>query len=314
MKLITKRVINSNDIHVYDLKIKDNRNYYITESDVLVHNSGKGFVKDKLLGIEGFVYDVDEIKKLALVAPSLSKKLKSQYGIDVDDKNFLRNPKNVSKLHLAIEDIGTVKGKLSTLYKSIILADKDRKPNIIFDVTLKNVTKLSNLVHSLEEIGYHKENTHLVWIVNAVGIAIQQNRSRPRVVPEDILLDTHKGASTTMATLINMGDGIKKYIDGDIYFVFNQKDVDISFKQPSSDSKITNGYIEKATYIKIKPKGGSIDRNAITKQFMNKIRKYTPPVDTWDSTAQSTPKITPNAANKKSKGGRYGQHTYVPKK
>ena len=88
------------------------------------------------------------------------------------------------------------------MYKSIILADKDRKPNIIFDVTLKNITKLSNISTALESIGYSKQNIHLVWIVNAVSVAIQQNRSRDRVVPEDILLDTHKGASTTMATTI----------------------------------------------------------------------------------------------------------------
>lgn len=276
--------------------------------------SGKGFIKDKVLGIEGFVYDVDEIKKLAIKAPTLSKRLKDEYGIDVDQSNLLKNPKNVTALHLAIDDIGTVKGKIATLYKSIVLADNDRKPNIIFDITLKDITKLSNLTSQLEILGYEKKNTHLVWIVNAVSVAIQQNRSRDRVVPEEVLLATHKGASMTMAQIINMGDSVKKYIDGDIYFVFGKKDVDTVFKQPNKKSPIKNGYIQKASYIQIKPKGGSIDKSKITKAFMNKIKGYTPPLDNWDSTEHDTPDTTPRQRNRKSKGGRYGVHTFNRKK
>jgi hypothetical protein len=38
--------------------------------------SGKGFVKDNLVGMEGFVFDVDELKTLAAKTPMIIKKIK----------------------------------------------------------------------------------------------------------------------------------------------------------------------------------------------------------------------------------------------
>ena len=39
--------------------------------------SGKGFVKDKLVGAEGFVFDVDELKKLAAATPAIVRKIRT---------------------------------------------------------------------------------------------------------------------------------------------------------------------------------------------------------------------------------------------
>lgn len=49
---------------VYNLSILDNHNYEITKSNITVHNSGKGFITDNLLGIEGKILDVDALKKI----------------------------------------------------------------------------------------------------------------------------------------------------------------------------------------------------------------------------------------------------------
>ena len=38
--------------------------------------SGKGFVKDKLLGVEGMVFDVDAMKTLAMKSPKINQKVK----------------------------------------------------------------------------------------------------------------------------------------------------------------------------------------------------------------------------------------------
>ena len=52
--------------------------------------SGKGFVKDRLIGLEGYTFDVDEIKKLAIKSKGFTDRSKSELGIDlkkIDLKN-----------------------------------------------------------------------------------------------------------------------------------------------------------------------------------------------------------------------------------
>jgi hypothetical protein len=65
--------------------------------------SGKGFVKDQLVGIEGKVFDVDALKSLAMKAPKILKRVKSEYGIEMD-KLDLKNPDDVFTLHQIIGD------------------------------------------------------------------------------------------------------------------------------------------------------------------------------------------------------------------
>jgi hypothetical protein len=52
MKVIKKRNITNEykKNKVYDLRIKNNHNYYITKSNILVHNSGKSFVIKQISG------------------------------------------------------------------------------------------------------------------------------------------------------------------------------------------------------------------------------------------------------------------------
>ena len=45
--------------------------------------SGKGFIKDKLLGIEGWVYDVDRLKTLAINSKLFANKVKEETGVDL---------------------------------------------------------------------------------------------------------------------------------------------------------------------------------------------------------------------------------------
>ena len=45
--------------------------------------SGKGFVKDTLVGIEGYTFDVDELKRLAVASPMIQKRVKKEMGKDI---------------------------------------------------------------------------------------------------------------------------------------------------------------------------------------------------------------------------------------
>lgn len=240
--------------------------------------SGKGFVLDKLLGIEGNVLDVDALKALAIGSTKLSKRIKDETGVDLKDLS-LKDPENVKKIHELLADIyGITKANQRRVMSGALAAPADRKPNLIFDVTLKDLSKLETITRNAQELGYDKKNVHVVWVLNDLEVAQEQNRNRDRVVPDEILLVTHEGVSITMARMMDMGSSLSKYLDGDMYIAFNKKGVDTKIK--TSD---TGGfYIEDANYLQIKKVGKRVmSRNDLAKEVNNKIRKYTPDTPVW---------------------------------
>ena len=241
--------------------------------------SGKGFVLEKLLGIEGSVLDVDALKKLVMGSKEMSKRIKDETGQDI--KNFdLKKSENVSKLHELLSDVyGITKANERRIFTGALAAPADRKPNIIFDVTLKDMGKLEKLTRNALELGYQKENIHLVWVINDVAIAMEQNAGRDRVVPEEILLATHEGASLTMRKLVDTDLKISRYLDGDIWFSFNKVGVDTEL----SKSKQGGSYISDANYIQIKKKGQKpMNLLDIGDRLLLKIQFYTPQTKAWN--------------------------------
>lgn len=240
--------------------------------------SGKGFTLEKLLGIEGITLDVDALKKLVMGSTKLAAAIKDKTGHDVKTMN-LRNPENVSTLHHVIADVFNVSNKnQSRVYAGIMAAPEDRKPNLIFDVTLKSMSKLASIARDVEALGYQKENVHIVWVMNDVHIAMQQNAKRDRVVPKEILLDTHEGAALTMAKILNMGDSLKQYMDGDIWVSFNKVGIDSEIKKSDKGGM----FVVKSNYIKVKTKGKpskSVDE--LDKEMVKKVAAYAPKTDTW---------------------------------
>lgn len=237
--------------------------------------SGKGFIKDKLLAFEGRSLDVDSIKELALRSDYFEKKIKEEFNVELKDMD-LRNPDSVTQLHSIFTSMKIPDKRQAVLYASIMKEVPERKPNILFDVTLKNITKLNNLTADLTRIGYKKENIHIVWVVNDIKVALEQNRERERVVADDILLDTHEGVSLTMKKLVDMGDSLKQYMDGTIALVFNKRGEDIFLKKSANGGS----YIEDASYVIIKKPGKEVDLTKLN-SVVDKIREYTPKIHTW---------------------------------
>lgn len=260
--------------------------------------SGKGFVLDKLLGIEGIVYDVDHLKKMVSKTDKLSKKIKDFSGLDVKALySKLRDPDNVRNLHAAIKSLKIDDRKLSRLMNSVFLAPSERIPNIIFDVTLKDMKKFHELVGFIDKnLPYSRKNVHLVWVITSFEVAKKQNAERDRVVPEDIMVKTHTGASETMAQLMRMSDKIQNYIDGDVVFVFNTKGVDSEFITREKDDfrrntpaefggKYKGGFFAKkqdAFYIYVKRQGEKMmNIDDLSKELTDKIVAYTPSGEKW---------------------------------
>jgi hypothetical protein len=241
--------------------------------------SGKGFVLSNLIGAEGYVFDVDALKTLAAKSGAVQKKVQREFGVDITKlSSELGNPENVSKLHTIIDTLGISDRRTSQLYKSILRADPSRKPNIIFDVTLKDLQKLENLSKSVQGLGYDKKDIHIVWVVNDIEVAKSQNLSRERTVPTEILVNTHRGVSQTMGDVISMGDKLKKYMDGDIVFAFNKFKVDSELMQSGAGGK----YIKKSNYVYVKRRGKMpLSKEELSKDIRLKIKKYTPKGIDW---------------------------------
>ena len=255
--------------------------------------SGKGFIKDNLLGIEGKVFDVDTLKTLAGKAPIIRRRVKKEMGVDLEDLAAnLKVPENVSKLHGIIGDtLQLDKRHLMAFYRSVFTAAPDRKPNIIFDNTLKDLQKLQNLTRQVSQLGYEKKNIHIVWVVNDIEVAKAQNVKRTRTVPVEILVNTHRGASQTMNDIVNMGKGLKKYMDGDIVFAFNKFNVDTELaKNPDGAGKKigmkgdTKGgqYLVDADYVYVKRKGKPpMGTKELGIDLKRKVQSYVPKSVDW---------------------------------
>lgn len=243
--------------------------------------SGKGFVLSNLVGLEGKVFDVDELKTLASKAPAIKRKVATELGVDIEDlAQNLRDPKNVEKLHDIMGNyLGVDKRKERAFYRGVLAADPDRKPNIIFDMTLKSLDKLDKIAKDAAMLGYDKKNVHIVWVVNDIEVAKQQNAKRARTVPSEILINTHRGAANTMGDIINMGKKLKKYIDGDIVFAFNKVGVDATLVKSGKGGS----YVKDANYFYVKRAGKQpTPILSLDKEIRRKIKDYVPKNVEWN--------------------------------
>jgi len=244
--------------------------------------SGKGFVKDKLVGMEGYNFDVDELKMLAIRTPGIAKRVKKEFGVDMSDfekEGALKDPSNVFKLHTIIGDELKIDDKRKkTLFTSILAAAPDRKPNLIFDVTMKSLTQLQKYTLPIQELGYEPDNIHIVWVVNDIEVAKAQNLKRARTVPVEILVNTHRGASHTMHDIVKMGNDLRKYMDGDIVFAFNKVGVDSELVKGQQGGS----FVKTANYFYVKRAGKPVDETTITKDLRHKIASYVPPSVSWE--------------------------------
>ena len=252
--------------------------------------SGKGFILNTLLDIQGKVFDVDELKGLAIRSTKLNQLVKAEFGVELNKLN-LKNPEDVSKLHAIVDDLGLDKNKKSAMARSIATANVNRKPNLIFDVTLKNLKKLKDISEMVTNVGYKKENIHIVWVLNDINVAIHQNMTRSRRVPDDILKDTHDHVSKAMSNILKGATPARNYMDGFFIIVPNKANIDSKVKASGTGNNhnkklgITNRggmYLDKADYIVVKKKGKGFETaKRLSTIIVNKIKQYVPNPSDW---------------------------------
>jgi hypothetical protein len=242
--------------------------------------SGKGFILSNLIGLEGKKFDVDDLKSLALRAPKLRKRIKAELDVDLAKMDLTKGA-DVAKVHeIVSQELNLPNKRMAAFFSDIIFKQPQDKPNVIFDVTLKDLFKLDNIARMVAGAGYEKKNTHIVWVVNDIEVAKVQNLDpkRGRVVPVEILVNTHRGASQTMLDIVKMGRGLKKYMDGDIVFAFNKINVDSSIEK----SKKGGAYVKDADYFYAKRAGKQpLSLSDMGDEVLKKIRGYVPNANTW---------------------------------
>ncbi len=295
--------------------LKDYRAMELVEKQILYNNgarygqivflaggagSGKGFaIKHFMQGEEFKIRDVDELKiafqKLDDLGKFSTKDLLDKYGdkISERDKDLiqkevfgkglkmselnLKTPTHVYILHVLVRATGA---KDKTLDLMLAGAEKGQLPNILFDSTFKDVEDMEKVLPLLLKAGYEPKNIHLTWVLTNYQIAIKNNKSRSRVVPEDILLATHKGAAETVYNLINTG--LPADVNGGIYVILNNPEntiliVDPKTAKPYRDKR-GNPVIKDFKYLVMKEPGKPAKKEIeLKKQLLTWIRDNTPP-------------------------------------
>jgi len=234
--------------------------------------SGKGFAISNFIDSAGFkIRDVDEMKKAVGSLDKLgklsiekwykkfSKNLKEKDLTHVDtyvkDRKLtikalsadLKNPNNVSALHFIVKAMGIKDAWITNMLMG--KTNKDVLPNLLFDITAKDVSDITGDLKSLLKAGYESKNVHLIWVLTNYSIAVTNNAGRDRVVPDDTMLATHEGASKTLWSMLTQA--LPKGLNGRIDVILNNKENTIFYnKSGEANTKTTKaGDVDKRSNI-----------------------------------------------------------------
>jgi len=302
------------------VELKDYKAYELVEKQILYNNgakygqivflaggagSGKGFaVQHFMQGSEFKIRDVDELKiafqKLDALGKFTTQDLLDKYGDKISerdkdlikkellDKNLkmgqldLKTPTHVYVLHVLVRATD-VKNK--TLDLMLAGAEKGQLPNLIFDSTFKEVSDMTDVLPKLFAAGYEPKNIHVSWVLTNYQIAIKNNKSRARVVPEDILLATHAGAAQTVYNLVTTS--MPPSVQGGVYVILNNPENTIFIVDPQTNKaykdKKGNPVIKDFKYLTLKEPGKPAKKELdVKKQLLTWIKDNVPPgaVDT----------------------------------
>ena len=244
--------------------------------------SGKGFAGSNFLDSAGFkVRDVDEMKKQLQVMNRLGKitltDILKKYGKKIKPKDMeliqkvfntelprggkqtirnlnLKNPDHVATLHYLVKAMG-IKDK--TLENMLAATNNpETLPNIMFDITAKDLSDITDVLPLLKNAGYESKNVHLTWVLTNYVTAMENNKSkeRGRLVPEDILLKTHEGAANTVWGLITRA--LPKGMNGRVDVILNNPQHTVFYTD--ADGKTIKGAVKGFLSLPVKKAGGGI--------------------------------------------------------
>ena len=159
---------------------------------------GKSTAADLLVPINARRYDVDALKsdrfyKISYDGDDHTITFNNGESYVLEDEGIfepydMQNPDFVSWLHQKRRPMA--KKLKKSIFKAGEYADKERLPNILFDITGKDVEDFESIISEVKPIGY---KVAVVWVLGEIKQAISQNEKRGRQVPRDVLLKAHRG-------------------------------------------------------------------------------------------------------------------------
>ena len=242
--------------------------------------SGKGFAGSHFLDSAGFkVRDVDEMKKQLQILNRIGKvnveSILKKYGKNIKPKDMelinkvfgletkggkktslqnlnLKNPDHVGVLHLLVKSMGIKDKSLANMLAA--QSNPEILPNIMFDITAKDLSDITDVLPQLKAAGYDSKNIHLTWVLTNYVTAMDNNRNRARMVPEDILLKTHEGAANTVWSLVTRA--LPKGMNGRVDVILNNPEHTVFYKDADGNSVkgIAKGFLS----LPVKKAGGGI--------------------------------------------------------
>ena len=233
--------------------------------------SGKGFAIRNFMEKEKFkVRDVDEWKRAFMKLADTQDKYPEIQGLK------LKNPKDVAKIHAFVKKMG-IKDKTIDL----MLADANSRhlPNIMFDITMKDANDIDQYMPKLIKAGYDAKNIHLTWVLTNYAVAIVNNRNRPRVVADDIMLLSHEGAATSMYEVIK--GKLPRGLNGSVRVILNNLENTIAWVDPDTKkpmrTKQGNIKVRDFTYLTLKKEGKRIGPEmGVKRQLLGWIEENVP--------------------------------------
>lgn len=152
--------------------------------------TGKGFIRQNYINADYKVFNVDDLK-------GLYTKMKDRGIIDDEKEYDFKKPEDVALLHKKVKDRNWKEKERQRVFNN---ADKDRLPNVCFDVTCKEIDDLREILEYTVPLGYY---ITLVWVVGNVEVAAQNNKKRSRTVPETVLRGTHAAVNKFIPELLS---------------------------------------------------------------------------------------------------------------
>lgn len=198
------RVINENRVVTFNGRTYPHNGWCVILSGG--PGSGKGFVNNFQLPIDGKTINVDDFKEMFV----------KMNGNKINGEDYdSRNPEHVSYVHSKVKEKDW-KGKWTNSLMNPETHSPDRLPNIIFDMTGKKPNKnVINIVKQAKSVGY---NTMLVWVVSNRCESMIRNLQRKRRVKDVILHDIHNSLAREMPPFLNSPQSVE-FLD-DAWLVF----------------------------------------------------------------------------------------------
>lgn len=190
--------------------------------------SGKGFAIDRFIDSSSYkVFDVDALKSRIIKLAKIKGDNPEIAGLDLTKSD------DVATLHKYVKDNKLSDKMIDNFLKNV---NKGKGlPNLMFDVTLQNIKKFNDTSEKLLSFGYEPKNIHIVWVLANYEVAIQNNLDpdRGRVVPADILFQTHLGAAQNMSDILK--GNLPENLEGEVHVILSDKNETVLARENPDD-------------------------------------------------------------------------------